>query len=295
MAKTSAIVSINGKITPPKQARISVFDEGLMLGSGQFETLLALDNRPIWLKEHLARMEKTRRFFGHRLVYSQETIARFVTKTVSAHPAPVKAVRLSRTSGAGARWGGTGAADDNGSVIVIVTPFSLPNITKGQSANLTLTPLSAGWQSRHKTLSWLAHTYPRAGTAVKRNPSGLDLLYSPETGITEFASAAVLIRKGTRVIAPPETHILPSVTRLKTLPILKRKSSHYTLQIKRLDPTDIFAADEIVALSSARLAFPIGTVINALNKGPKSKQYTDFTLAAYLRSAFERSLKFHAA
>jgi branched-subunit amino acid aminotransferase/4-amino-4-deoxychorismate lyase len=294
MKNSRTIVSINGKITSAKRARISVFDEGLMLGSGQFETLLAIGNRPIWLAEHLARMEKTRRFFGHPKVYSQKQIAQFVTEAVRAHPNQSKAVRLFRTAGAGARWGGAGSDDDRGSVIVIVAPHTFPNITKGQSAYLTQSPLSDGWQSRHKTLSWLAHTFPRAGAATKRDPGGLDLFFSPNSGVTEFASAAILIRKGARVYTPPETHILPSVTRLKALRILKRKTCPFKLRIKRLEPADIFSADEIIGLSSTRLVFPIGLLANSVSKTPKSKRYSDFTLAAHLRAAFERSLKFQA-
>src|SRR3989337_100076 len=49
-------VFINGKIAPEDRACVSVFDRGLTYGDGLYETMKALDGKPLFLKEHLKRL-----------------------------------------------------------------------------------------------------------------------------------------------------------------------------------------------------------------------------------------------
>ncbi|OGP15413.1 MAG: hypothetical protein A2052_03370 [Deltaproteobacteria bacterium GWA2_54_12] len=49
-------VYLNGKTTPAEKACVSVFDRGLTYGDGLYETMKALDGKPLFLKEHLKRL-----------------------------------------------------------------------------------------------------------------------------------------------------------------------------------------------------------------------------------------------
>lgn len=49
-------VYLNGKSVPTEKACVSVFDRGLSYGDGLYETMKALDGRPLFLKEHLKRL-----------------------------------------------------------------------------------------------------------------------------------------------------------------------------------------------------------------------------------------------
>lgn len=49
-------VYMNGKNVPAEKACISVFDRGLSYGDGLYETMKALDGRPLYLKAHLKRL-----------------------------------------------------------------------------------------------------------------------------------------------------------------------------------------------------------------------------------------------
>lgn len=50
------MIYINGVFLPEDQAVIQISDRGLLLGDGLFETLLAIDGRPIFLERHWQRM-----------------------------------------------------------------------------------------------------------------------------------------------------------------------------------------------------------------------------------------------
>ena len=47
---------VNGKILPAHKATISIFDRGLVLGDGLFETLRAVDFIPEFLSGHFTRL-----------------------------------------------------------------------------------------------------------------------------------------------------------------------------------------------------------------------------------------------
>ena len=52
-------VWLDGAILDATEAKVSVFDHGLTVGDGVFETLRARSGRPTELAEHAARMERS--------------------------------------------------------------------------------------------------------------------------------------------------------------------------------------------------------------------------------------------
>lgn len=52
-------VWINGELLPDNEARISVFDHGLVVGDGIFETIKVTDGQPFALSRHLARLARS--------------------------------------------------------------------------------------------------------------------------------------------------------------------------------------------------------------------------------------------
>ena len=52
-------VWINGSLVPAGEATISVFDHGLTVGDGVFETLKAIAGRPFATRRHLERLRRS--------------------------------------------------------------------------------------------------------------------------------------------------------------------------------------------------------------------------------------------
>ena len=52
-------VWINGTLVPDDEARISVFDHGLVTGDGVFETVKVVNGVPFALSRHLARLGRS--------------------------------------------------------------------------------------------------------------------------------------------------------------------------------------------------------------------------------------------
>lgn len=93
------VTSINGRIVPRQSAKISVFDNSLLYAEGLFETFLACEDRVLFLDEHLNRLYKGARVIGLKPPVGRDTLARWMKLTLRAHPARIKKLRLTMTSG----------------------------------------------------------------------------------------------------------------------------------------------------------------------------------------------------
>ena len=53
-------IYMNGKLVPETQAKVSVFDHGLLYGDGVFEGIRAYNGRVFMLDEHIDRLYRSR-------------------------------------------------------------------------------------------------------------------------------------------------------------------------------------------------------------------------------------------
>ena len=77
-------VSIQGIVTPPAEAKVSVYDRGFLYGDGVFETLRTYRGVPFALEEHLARLEASARLVGIRLPVTLDVLAREIADVIAA-------------------------------------------------------------------------------------------------------------------------------------------------------------------------------------------------------------------
>ena len=53
------LVSIDGTLSPPDEARVSVYDRGFLYGDSVFETVRTYGGEPFALAEHMARLARS--------------------------------------------------------------------------------------------------------------------------------------------------------------------------------------------------------------------------------------------
>jgi branched-chain amino acid aminotransferase len=81
----SAIVSVNGVLTPRVEARVSVFDSGFVLGDGVWEGLRLVDGRIVFLNRHLDRLWDGARMLRIDLGVSRETLKARLFEVIDAN------------------------------------------------------------------------------------------------------------------------------------------------------------------------------------------------------------------
>ncbi|MEU2063511.1 aminodeoxychorismate lyase [Streptomyces sp. NPDC013455] len=84
----------------PDSARISVFDHGLTVGDGVFETVKAVDGEPFALTRHLDRLTRSAHALGLPGP-DHDQVRRACTAVLEANPMPLGRLRITYTGGHG--------------------------------------------------------------------------------------------------------------------------------------------------------------------------------------------------
>ena len=94
-------VWINGELLPDNEARISVFDHGLVVGDGAFETVKVAAGRPFALSRHLARLASSAAGLGLPAP-DLDQIGAGAAAVIAASPSmPLARMRITITGGIG--------------------------------------------------------------------------------------------------------------------------------------------------------------------------------------------------
>jgi branched-chain amino acid aminotransferase len=115
-------VWIDGTVVDPARATVSVFDHGLTVGDGVFETLKVIDGRPFALRRHLDRLERSATGLGLDVPLSRDKLAAAIDETLAAAAGtgdPGR-VRITLTGGPAPLGSGRGTAGPT--LIVAVAP-----------------------------------------------------------------------------------------------------------------------------------------------------------------------------
>jgi len=92
-------VWVNGGLVDVAAATISVFDHGLTVGDGVFETLKAVDGRPFAVRRHLERLRRSADGLGLRLPCTDDELRMAMSEVLASRDLPLARVRVTVTGG----------------------------------------------------------------------------------------------------------------------------------------------------------------------------------------------------
>jgi len=94
-------IYIDGKFCDKENAKISVFDHGLLYGDGVFEGIRSYNRRVFKLKEHIDRLFESSRSIMLKIPLSKEQLIKAVVQTIKANKLDNAYIRLVVTRGEG--------------------------------------------------------------------------------------------------------------------------------------------------------------------------------------------------
>lgn len=94
-------VWFNGELLPADQARVSVFDHGLLYGDGVFEGIRVYGGRVLKMRTHLARLVESGRSIALDMTYSIDELEAAIRQTVQTNGIRDGYIRLCVTRGIG--------------------------------------------------------------------------------------------------------------------------------------------------------------------------------------------------
>jgi branched-chain amino acid aminotransferase len=117
-----AVVWMGGQMLAAGDAVVSVFDHGLTVGDGVFETLKVTGGRPFAVRRHLERLGRSAHGLGLNLPLSDAALRRVVDEVVEAAGAGPSRLRITLTAGVAPF--GSGRGDGQPTLIVAAAPLA---------------------------------------------------------------------------------------------------------------------------------------------------------------------------
>ena len=270
-------ISINGQLFAPEDAKISVYDHGLLYGDGVFEGMRCYGGRIFRLQEHLKRLDESARAISLELPLSLQQLAADTNETVAKNGIVDGYIRLLVTRGSGPLGLDPFKCTDP-QVIIIADSITLyPESFYENGLELvtasTIRNHPAALSPRIKSLNYLNNILAKMEGLRAGCIEALMLNHKGE--VAECTGDNLFVVKGGRLNTPPiEAGILEGVTRNAVLE-LARESGIATTEMP-MTRHDIYVADECFLTGSAAEVIPAvkldGRLIGDGKVGPVTQQ-----------------------
>ncbi|HUG19190.1 MAG TPA: branched-chain-amino-acid transaminase [Planctomycetaceae bacterium] len=286
------LVSLNGQLVPQEQARISVWDHGLLYGDGVFEGIRVYFGKVFLLKEHIERLYESARSIRLEIPITIEQMISTVEETVAANKLDSGYVRLVVTRGAGA-LGLDIRKTSNPQVIVIADTITLyPQEIYDNGLRLitasTIRNHPAALSPRVKSLNYLNNIMAKVEGTDAGTVEALMLNHKGE--VAECTGDNIFIVKDEVLLTPPkDAGILEGITRNAVM----RLASEAGIDVREVAMTkhDIFVADECFLTGTAAEVIAVvsldGRTIGSGKPGPTTQKLLDLFRDLTRRGGFE--------
>jgi len=258
----SATVNVNGRISPERDAMISVFDHGFLYGEGIYETMRTYHQRPFLFDRHMRRLRQSARMIELPVPFTDAELAAQIADTqAAAHIAGEAYVRVLVTRGVGELTYDP-KATPNPSVVIIVKPHIDPAAeVYEQGVRVVIVDIVRNHPNSVNPMiksNNLMNSALAAQEAIKQNAfEGIMRNYRGE--LTECTTANLFIVRNNVVLTPPlAAGLLPGITREFLFDIGKEIGVDVREEV--LGDADLFGADEAFLTSTTRELVPIVAV-----------------------------------
>ncbi|MEY4179558.1 MAG: hypothetical protein RLY70_3132 [Planctomycetota bacterium] len=256
-------IYIAGKLYDKEDAKISVYDHGLLYGDGVFEGMRSYSGKVFRLAEHLDRLWDSAQAIWLTIPMTKEEMAKAVYETLKVNGIEDGYIRLVVTRGAGS-LGLDPNRTSNPQVIIITDHIALyPREYYEKGLELvtasTMRNHPAALSPRIKSLNYLNNILAKIEGLKAGCVEALMLNHKGEvaecTGDNIF-----LIAKGELLTPPIDAGILEGITRNAVIDIA-RDAGITTREIS-LTRYDVYVADECFLTGSAAEVIPVVKVDN---------------------------------
>lgn len=256
-------VNINGKLYDKDDAKISVYDHGLLYGDGVFEGLRSYGGKVFRLQQHLDRLWNSARVICLEIPTTKDALADVVNETLQVNGIQDGYVRIVVTRGAGSLGLDPNRTSDP-QVIVIADHIALyPEEFYEQGLEIvtasTIRNHPAAVNPRIKSLNYLNNILAKIEGLKAGCVEALMLNHKGEvaecTGDNIF-----LVTNGVITTPPTDAGILEGITRDAVIELAIEAG--ITVKEVGLTRHDVYIADECFLTGSAAEVIPVVKVDN---------------------------------
>jgi branched-chain amino acid aminotransferase len=254
-------IYINGKLFDKENAKISVYDHGLLYGDGVFEGMRSYGGKVFRLQEHLDRLWESARAIALEIPMTKDAFADAVNDTLRENDIKDGYVRAIVTRGVGNL--GLGPTETHDPQVIIITDHialypaefyekGLEIVTAG-----TIRNNPAALNPRIKSLNYLNNILAKIEGLNAGCVEAMMLNHKGEvaecTGDNIF-----IVRRGELLTPPTDAGILEGVTRQVVLDLAREMG--IAVRETPLTRHDVYVAQECFLTGSAAEVVPVVTV-----------------------------------
>jgi branched-chain amino acid aminotransferase len=243
-------VWLDGSLVPAGGATVSIFDHGLTVGDGVFETLKAIEGVPFAVRRHIDRLRRSAFGLGLRVPYDDDELRVAIERVLASHPdLPLARVRVTVTGGASPL--GSERGELGPSVIVAVGPLAEPS----ESTAVCTVPWPRNERGAMAGIKTTSYAENVVALAYARDRGCTESIFATTTGLLcEGTGSNVFVVLDGRLVTPPlSSGCLAGVTRDLVL--------EHTDAVEEDVTMDAFhEADEVFLTSTGRDVQPVHRV-----------------------------------
>ena len=251
-------VFLNGSFVEMKDAKVSVFDHGLLYGDGVFEGIRSYKRRVFKLDEHMDRLYESADAISLKIPVSKDAFCSDILETLKVNNLDDAYIRAVVTRGIG-DLGLDPRKCQVPTIFIITDKINLYPETfyeKGLPITIAKTrrnhPITV--DPRIKSLNYLNNILAR----IEATQAGVEeaLMLSLDGYVVECSGDNIFIVKGGKLMTPPaDLGALEGVTQDAVIELAKRKGIE--TEYKQMFPEEIFDAEECFLTGTAAEIVPV--------------------------------------
>jgi len=258
-----SIFYVNGEFVPQEDAKIPIDDLAILRGYGVFDYCRTYSGKPIFLNEHIIRLERSAGRIGLEFPWQREHLKDLVLQTLSRNAHDESGIRIVVTGGSSPDF---------------ITPSGTPRLL------ILVTPLKKmpdSWYTEGATIITIAArrnipeaksiNYIPATIALRqaRASGAIEAVYvDTDEHVLEGTTSNIFLFAGKSLVTPVQ-NILSGVTREN---ILRLAETIFRVETREVRKEELLAADEVFISGSSKGIVPIvridETVVGSGKPGP---------------------------
>lgn len=270
-------IYLNGKLVPERDAKVSVFDHGLLYGDGVFEGIRSYNGRVFMLDEHIERLFRSAKAIDLRIPLSRKQVASAVVRTCKVNRVMNGYIRLVVTRGVGT-LGLNPYTCAKPQVIVIAGSIQLyPRKLYDKGLSIvtvgTLRNHTESLNPQIKSLNYLNNIMAK----IEAINSGCmeAVMLNPQGFVAEATGDNIFVVRGRALITPPPwCGTLEGITRNAVMALAREAGMEVREDV--LTRYELYTADEVFLTGTAAEVIPVVNIdrrsIGSGVPGPVTRQ-----------------------
>jgi branched-chain amino acid aminotransferase len=262
LAEKEVLVYVDGKYCPKSEAKVSVFDHGLLYGDGVFEGIRSYNGVVFKLKEHIDRLYFSAKAIMLKIPMPKDEMTKAVLETIRKNSLNDAYIRLIVTRGIG-DLGLDPRKCPKPTVVIIAVPllqlYDEEKRRRGMSMIVSWVRKDPVDATTHeiKTLNYMNNILAK----IEANNVGADeaIVLDTRGYISEATAENLFVVKDQRILTPPSTSgPLPGITAAVVKEMAEKLG--YAVVEKGITVAELYAADEAFLTGTAAEIMPIREV-----------------------------------